>query len=170
MDVATKKKTTPLSVVTSPSLFDPQPFSFFKTGNKLGLISGILMSLFLFALDYLALGSSSGMKMLKYVILGGILLHGLRMYKHTLPKGQIFKQGILFGAYTTFVSALTLIAAILVAYSLIPDFSLIKFSLEAATLKDILLLEGVVFFEILIFGMILTFIWLQYLKDRKPAE
>jgi hypothetical protein len=170
MDVAKKKKTTPLTVVTDPNPFQPKPFSFFRTGNRLGLISGILMSIFLFALDFLELGSSSGMKMLKYVILGGILLYGLQMYKRTLPKGQIFKKGILFGLYTTFISAITLIAAILVAYSLIPGFSLIKFSLEAVSLKDILLLEGVVFFEILIFGMILTFIWLQYLKDREPAE
>ena len=70
------------------------------------------------------------------------------------------------GAYTTLVSALTVVILNFVISIIAPDLGFTKFNLEINSPGDFLATSGAIFFEILVFGMIGTFIFLQYLKGE----
>jgi hypothetical protein len=150
----------------------PSPFRFYHYGHLSGLISGILMGMFLIILELTGQGANEGLKMVKYVFLGALLFYSLSAYKKSLPDGKIFKNGILLGLYTSFIAALSLIIfSALITGLTGGEIAFSKFTLDAsAGLSQLLTLDILLFFEVIVFGMILTFISLQYLKDRKPTD
>jgi hypothetical protein len=148
------------------------PFRFYYYGNLLGLISGLLMGVFLVLLEVLGAGSNEGLKMVKYVFMGGLLFYGLSSYKKSLPDGKIFKNGILLGLYTSFIAAISLLlfSVIITGFSG-GEIAFSKFTMDASSgFSQMITLEIVLLFEVIVFGMILTFISLQYLKDGTPTE
>ena len=128
------------------------------------------MGLFLVALHF---GGENiiALKFFKYAILTAFLVTGLNTYKKYLYKDTIFKNGMLFGAYISFLSAITLAAISTATFILLPDFAFEKFGLKSDSLGYFLSVTGTIFFEIIVLGTIITFIVLQYLKATfKPNK
>lgn len=142
-------------------------FNFYWNGAKWGIISGIAMALYLFVLNFYEVSELIGIKFLKYLILGSILVYGLNTYKKYLDKTFTFKKGILLGLYTTFVSALSLILMNVLAYFFTDSLAFDKFSVSSDNFGDFAVISGGLFFEVIVYGMIITFIILQYLKTKK---
>jgi len=146
-------------------------FPFYRKGAVYGLTAGLIMSAVALIIGLLAGPESLGWDFLKYLVLGFVLGRLLSLYKAYLPSGKVFKDGILLGLYTAFVAALTMAAVnLIVGLAGMETGILQKFGLEAATFGEALALNGLLIFECLVFGLILTFVWLQLLKDPRPAE
>ncbi len=143
------------------------PFNFYGSGAKWGIICGIAMAMYLFALNYYGIDELIGMKFLKYLILVSILAYGLTTYKNYLAEAFKFKKGILLGLYTTFVSAFSLILMNMVAYLFSDSLAFDKFQVESNSFGDFAVITGALFFEVIVYGMIITFIILQFLKTQK---
>lgn len=142
------------------------PFNFYGEGLKLSLIAGVGMAIYLFALQLNSI-ESIGAKFFKYLVLGSILAYGLSAQKKFLGERYKYKRGILYGLFITSLSALILAGMNVAAYVLTETMSFSKFFMEADSVAHLAVISGVIFFEALVYGMILTFIILQYLKTSK---
>ncbi len=127
------------------------------------------MGLYLVALQLFGFESTIVLKFLKYLLLIGVLGWGLTRFRKMIPDKTFFQNGILLGVLTTFISALTLIAINIVVSLLNPEWAFNKFNLAIDSPASFLVTSGAIFFEVLVFGLVSTFIWLQYLKGRQNA-
>lgn len=145
---------------TNKDIVKTEPFNFYGKGSTLGIIGGIGMAIVTVLMSG---GESIANSFVKYIILAPFLFFGLYQLRNTFLEGNFFKDGILFGAYTTFVAALAFIVINLTAVSFgIRDSE--KFSYPAHDFGDVIGFQGVSFFEIMGLGMIITFVFLQLLK------
>lgn len=145
-------------------------YPFFSSTFKYGAIAGGLITVFLFMLQSLGMEDNIGMKYLGYGLLGVILAIGLADYDRFLKTGTTFKNGMSFAAQVTLFAGATLIA--INAITFISGSSLVfsKYGVEAADFSNLLMISGAIFLEIMVAGLIFTFITLQYLKSRKDYD
>lgn len=137
-----------------------------------GVVAGFLMGLVV-ALINLATEDTvhTALSLTKYIVLGAVIGVALNKYKEVVPSGQIFKRGIRHGALITFFGAIMLIVMNSVINLVdVPALMTERFLLAADNLPNLMTINGVLFFECLVMGMIWTFIWLQVYKDPKPAK
>jgi hypothetical protein len=148
-----------------------RPFPHYAKSIRFGMLAGLGMGLYLVLINLLAQGPHPLLSFLKYLILGGFLAVILYQYKKASPAGKTFKNGIRLGLFTSLVAALMLLAFNVLVFASAKELVIItKFQLAADNLFNAVIINGVLFFETLVFGMILTFICLQFLKDPAPAE
>jgi hypothetical protein len=163
------KNRTLLEISPAPEVQEPPEglrFRFWETATRRGFQAGLLMGFYLILVQLLPVEDGKTLRFLKYLFLAGILAVTLSRAKSFFPPVTFFKKGILLGIVTTFFSAVTLLFVNFGSYALIPDFSLEKFQLIADDLASFFVINSALFFEVLVFGLILTFICLQYLKYR----
>lgn len=145
--------------------------SFYRKAIFLGLGAGVLMSFFIATSGFYITGDSAGVGFAKYLVLAAAIGVLLSQVKRRTPVGRTFKNGIGVGMLLSLVSAVTTaILTIIVNTSF--DFASIQpyFQQGAGAAVSNFTLAGVTFFEGIVAGMILTFIWLQILKDRRSGE
>ena len=146
-------------------------FNFYGKGTAWGVQAGAAMGLFLIMIQLLGGADNIFLKYLTYAILIGFIGIALNTYKNYVSDNEIFQKGLLLGGYVTIVSGLTYIVISAIAFVTNSSLAFEKFGIEANSTGEFLLVSGVTFFEILVFGMIITFIYLQYLKsNNKPNE
>jgi hypothetical protein len=146
-------------------------FPFYQKGINYGLTAGAIMGAISLLINSLIGANDIGWDFAKYLVLGIVLGRLLNKYKEFLPAGKVFKDGMVLGLFTSFVAAVTLAVINLGVGLLGLESGMVqKFGLEAETFISSLMMNGLMIFECLVFGMILTFVWLQLLKDPKPAE
>ncbi|MFT4762519.1 MAG: hypothetical protein ACI9LN_004505 [Saprospiraceae bacterium] len=149
----------------------PRSFNFYWRGAVWGVLAGALMAFFLLTLQAIVEENLITIGFLKYGILAVVLGFALTNYKRYLNKDSIFKNGILYGAYITLLSAGILTLVNMAIFKFIGGFSVKKFGVKANDFADFFSVSGAIFFEVFILGMIITFIILQYLKSTfKPNE
>ncbi len=143
----------------------------FQKSLYYGGLAGIAMVLISIVIGLTAGTENPGWDYLKYIILGLALGHQLNTYKDYLPSGKIFKDGLVVGAYTSIVAAVVMSGIdFLVSMTGFETSFANKFRLEADSFGGVLTIVGLSAIECVVYGMILTFVWLQLLKDPKPAE
>ncbi|MBK8966996.1 MAG: hypothetical protein R3D58_05135 [Saprospiraceae bacterium] len=135
-----------------------------------GLSAGFFMGVYLVALQVFGFDGTIVLKFFKYLILVGILGWGLVRFRQMIPGKTFFQNGILLGVLTTFISGLTLIAINIVVSLLNPEWAFNKFNLAIESPGTFLVTSGAIFFEVLVFGLVGTFIWLQYLKGKRRSD
>lgn len=146
-------------------------FPFYTKGLVGGIMAGIGMGLGLLLINSKIEGVHTGWSFAKYLVLGLILSMLIGEYKASSAKGKTFKDGIVLGGFTTLCSAVVLIVFNTLINALgIDSIQTTRYNVEADSLSNILMLNGVLFFECFVFGMVFTFIWLQFFKDAKPAQ
>lgn len=143
-------------------------FSRTTDGIRLGLLGGLGMAIFLIASQLMA-GDSMILKFLKYIALFGVLLYGLNAQKSYMKDSYAFKYGIQLGVIVTATGAITLALMNVFMFWISPDLAFDKFSMEADSVGHLAVLSGVLFFEVLVFGMIITFIILQAIKPSRKG-
>jgi hypothetical protein len=136
-----------------------------------GGISGLVMVFISIVIGATAGVENAGWDYLKYIILGLALGHQLNNYKTYLPSGKIFKDGLVAGTYTSIIAALVMSGVdFLVSLTGFETSFANKFRLDTDSLGGALTVVGLSSIECVVYGLILTFVWLQLLKDPKPAE
>lgn len=146
-------------------------YPIFQKSLYYGGIAGIAMVLISIVIGLLAGTETPGWDYLKYIILGLALGHQLNNYKDYLPSGKIFKDGLVVGAYTSIIAAVVMSGIdFLVSMTGFETSFANKFRLEADSFGGVLTIVGLSAIECVVYGLILTFVWLQLLKDPKPAE
>ncbi len=140
---------------------------FYRKAIFLGLGSGVLMSFFLATSGFYITGDSAGIGFAKYLVLAAALGVLLSQVKRRTPGGKTFKNGIAVGMLLSLASAVTTAIVTIIVNSTIDPATI-----QSYFQQDInnLTLAGVTLFEGIVAGMILTFIWLQILKDRRHTE
>ncbi len=145
-------------------------FKIYPAATMYGLTAGLLMGIYLIMLQMIEMDSSISLKFLKYIVLIGVLGWGLHRYRQQNANGTFFANGIRIGALATLISAATLIVINVLVSLVMPEWAFNKFNLAIDSPGTFLITSGAIFFEVLVFGMVSTFIWLQYLKNRIPSE
>lgn len=142
-------------------------YPFFRASLKYGILSGVLISFFLFAMQSAGMENNIGAKYFGYGILGIILAIGLGDYDRFLKSGTTFKSGMTFAAQITLIAAATLVLVNVLTFLSGSSLVFSKYGVEAADFSTLLMISGALFLEIMVVGLVFTFISLQYLKSRK---
>ena len=140
--------------------------SYFKSAIKWGVATGIIMSLYLFAIDYATTSNVIALKFLKYIFLIGAIAIAIPRYINNVDHTVKFSKGISFGAYLTITSAITMVILNFIAYLTTDSLAFDKFNSYSNSGWKLLFITGGIFFEVLVFGMISTFVVLQAIKDK----
>ena len=140
--------------------------SYFKSAIKWGVATGIIMSLYLFAIDYATTSNVIALKFLKYIFLIGAIAIAIPRYINNVDRTVKFSKGISFGAYLTITSAITMVILNFIAYLTTDSLAFDKFNSYSNSGWKLLFITGGIFFEVLVFGMISTFVVLQAIKDK----
>lgn len=143
-------------------------FEFYRDGVKWGIIGGLVMAVFLVLTQLMSSEGSIALKFFKYIALGAVLLFGLSTQRSYMQENYRFKDGMMLGAFMTLISSITLVLSNIVLYATTDNLAFDKFSKTADSFGNVMLLNGVIFFEVLVFGMIITFVCLQSLKPERP--
>ena len=147
--------------------------SFYRRSLTGGVLAGLLTTLFLAFGGFYITGDNAGIGFAKYVVLAAVLGVLLYQLKSASPSGQTFKQGIVVGMATSTVAAIITAIGTLIINGLdqVDAATIYPYFKEASSeTLSAFILAGVTFFEGIVAGLILTFIWLQIFKDRKRAK
>lgn len=136
---------------------------------KYGLIAGSLMSALLLIFQLSGNDFSPFLKLLKYTPLAIVIIIGLNAYKSKI-NGDIFINGISFGAKLSLLAGLVLVIANILLYVIYPEIAFSKYGLEPHALSSVLVISAILFFETFVFGNIISFCILQYLKGDRVQK
>lgn len=165
-----KERPKNTSKVVATALNNPPSFNYLDKIIKNGVLGGVLMGAYLLVLQLSNTDHTIWLKFVKYLFLAAVLGVALVKAKDYFPPVTYFKRGIQVGAGIAVFSGLTLMAINFALYFLNPELAFNKFNLEAKNIGEIIILDVVILFETFVYGMILTFICLQFLKyPRKGA-
>ena len=143
---------------------------FYFNGTRWGIFAGLGMTLFLVGLQLLSFNDVVALKFAKYIFLAIFVMHGLSSQKTFMGKYYRFQDGMMMGGWITLISAATLAAMNLLLFAWTDTLAFDKFTETGTNLADTLTISGVLFFETLVFGMILTFIWMQFIKPKRGQQ
>jgi hypothetical protein len=124
------------------------------------------MAVYLMIFQFSGNDYSPFLKLFKYIILGGAIAAALVSYKNSLPDKKIFFKGMAVGNKLSAIAAIILVAANIFLFLLSQDMSFSKYGLEPNSFSQAIVVSGILFFETFVFGMIITFATLQFLKEH----
>jgi hypothetical protein len=136
-----------------------------------GLLAGVIIGLFSTFQGFYITGNSALVGFAKYLILAGFLGVLLNRSKIATPSGETFTAGISVGMLASVVAAITTaLISLFSSYYYGAETISSYFGDKASLSLNAWTLAGVTLFEGIVAGMILTFIWLQLLKDPRPTS
>jgi len=144
-------------------------YKFYEKGIQYGLVSGILMSLYLLLLRGLGEGGNMPLKFLAFLILGGIITYAINERKGQVKSRTLFKKGILTGVFISFVTASTVLLFETAVYLLDYEWLVPMFKNKITGVIEFAAFSSIMFLQTMLFGLILTFITLQYYKKPNVA-
>lgn len=128
-----------------------------------GLLAGAMMVGILMLFQVSGNDFSPFLKLSKYITLAIPIVLALNVYKDRIS-GDIFIKGISVGLKLSLVAGMVLVLTNIVLYLISPEYAFSKYSIEPSTLQQLALVCAVLLFETIVFGGIITFAVLQYLK------
>lgn len=132
--------------------------------TKYGIVAGFLMAIILFIFQITGNDFSPFIKLSKYLLLAMTIVTALNIYKNRIH-GDIFIKGIGLGTKLSLIAGLLLVVVNYLIYFLYPSLSFSKYNIEPSSLKQVTMISGVLFFETLVFGSLISFMVVQFLKD-----
>lgn len=133
--------------------------------TQYGLVAGLLMASFLFFMQITGNDYSPFIKLSKYFLLAIPLVIALNVYKEHID-GDIFINGISLAAKLSFMAGITLVLINVGLYLVSPELAFSKYSLEPSSITQMVAISAIIFFETFVFGNLIAFISLQYLKNE----
>jgi hypothetical protein len=103
---------------------------------------------------------------ISYLPLGIILFLALKDLKSKLPKDKIFIKGLPLGLGISLIAASLLAALNIILILIAPSHSFHAFGIEPKTLNQEVMMTSIFFVETFVYGAIITFILLQFMKER----
>lgn len=144
-------------------------YKFYEKGIGYGLISGLLMSLYLLLLRGVGEGGNMPLKFLTFLILGGVITYAINERRGQNKKGELFRKGILTGVFISFVAASTILLFETAVYLLNYEWLVPMFKNKITGVIEFAAFSSIMFLQTMLFGLILTFIALQYYKRPQVA-
>lgn len=135
----------------------------------IGVIVGIICSLYLGAINIAFDWPSATAKVFKYSIISIALIWMQIKLNKAYPAGVFTRHALTGSAMMLGVTAVIVAFANLIFYSINPEWGFEKFTEADGTGLTAFSYSGVLLFEIFAIGMIIAFIFIQFLKNR-PAE
>ena len=132
--------------------------------TKYGLLAGGMMAFALFLFQVTGNDFSPFMKLSKYILLAISIVVALNLYKSKIT-GNIFFNGLAVGTKLSLIAGLCLVVVNYALFFIYPTVAFSKYGIEPISLRQVTMISGVLFFESLVFGSLITFAVLQYLKD-----
>lgn len=132
--------------------------------TKYGIGAGLLMALFLFIIQMSGNDFSPFVKLGKYLVLALTIVVALNVFKEKI-NGDIFIKGIGLGSKLSLIAGLILVGLNYALYFMYPEIAFSKYSIKPINFREVTMISGVLFFETLVFGSLITFMTLQFLKD-----
>ncbi len=160
-------KYEPIEQDDSPSLKKAKKRGFrpFNMMVRRGVEAGALMALLLILIEAFSTEDmANGLRFIQYLILGGMLYFALKRTRDYYPPNGYFQEGLKIGLGISVVSAITVILINFLSFILGGTLTMEKYTQGNESLGQFLMVNGILLFEIFVFGMIMTFIWLQLLK------
>jgi len=143
-------------------------YPYLKKGLGIGLQAGAAMALLLSILQFSEWQESFiYLRYTKYLILFVFIAFGIRSQQGQMNSTWRFKHGIKLGSIATAVSASTILIINALYFAFVDNYDFSKFNKEVVDIKSFAVVNGAVFFEVLVFGMIATFLALQLLKGKR---
>lgn len=136
-----------------------------KTSVKYGLAAGLSMSFTLFIFQTFSFEYAPYLKLTKYIFLIGFLA-ALMSYLREVFSDNFFIKGMGAGLRAAFVAGLTLSLINILIYAITPEFAFSKYTLVPDRVFEAVAISAILLFETFVFGGIITFIFLQMLKDN----
>jgi len=147
---------------------NPDPkfaYPYLKKGMVLGMQAGAGMALILTILQFSEWQMSFVYwRYVKYLVLFGFLVYGIKQGQSEMGNNWRFDYGIRIGAIATAVSAMTVLLINGLYFTFVDGYDFSKFNKEVVDVPTFWVVNGAVFVEIIVFGMIATFLALQLLK------
>jgi len=132
---------------------------------RYGAIAGILMAVVLMLFSMSGNDFSPFLKLSKYLPLAMVIIVALNIYKSKV-NSNIFIKGIGIGAKLSIIAGAILALINLVLFLIQPEWSFSKYGIDPTSLERMIMVSAILFFETFVFGNIISFAILQYLKDR----
>lgn len=132
--------------------------------SKYGLLAGMMMAATLLLLQFTGNDHSPLLKLGEYFLLGLSIVVLLNIYKNNFT-GDIFIKGIGLGAKLSFVAGVFLVMVNYLIFFIYPDLAFSKYGIEPSSVKQVSMVSGILFFETLVFGSLITFMAVRFLKD-----
>lgn len=146
---------------------DERPMTKIKPRPQtIGIISGVVMSIYLFLINAAAEFPSYGAKIFKYFFLGGFLTWALVRLSRVTRPGIFVKRAVAHAAWISGLTAVLVAIANLIFHSINPDWGFEKFVNSDGSGLTAIAYSGIQFFEIFAIGMIIALILIQFLKGR----
>lgn len=139
-------------------------YKFYERGVRYGLFSGLMISLYLLILRAVGQGGNMPLKFLAFLILGATIATEIKRRKDKVKAGNLFKKGILTGVFISFVTASTILLFESAVFVLDYEWLVPMFKNEITGIVEFAAFSSMMFLETILFGLILTFIILQYHK------
>lgn len=145
-------------------------FGFYHNAIKWGIVAGLFMGAYLLIIQIFNGDNVIALGFLQYLILFLVLGMELKKYKQYASPESFYQKGIALGAVTSFIAAITIVLVDVIAALISNDLAFGKFGLYIDGPGNFMVIGGAIALETLVFGMICTFIWLQYLKSRSAVS
>lgn len=172
MDIAERDQSRRQEIKEKYNSSQTNNSSFFPKNNyvvSLGLIAGVLMSLYLLALNLMTNSDFGFSKYFQYLILAGFLYMALAKNEKAKAEGGVFQNGLRVGALVSIFSSLALVLTDLLFSFISPELAFRQFNSEVVGITQHLASSFGLALEVFVFGMIITFIFLQFQKNRSSS-
>ena len=146
-----------------------EDFNFYLQGMLMGAVGGIIIGLILWLTSDAAGYQSLGWKFGSMFIMGIIIWVGMTRYERHLLPDQIYKKGLIFGLYVAIMTGVAVLIVNTIIYLLFGTGSMNMLSYQVNSTTDFMVAEAIWMFVLFVFGMIFSFIAIQFLKTTAPA-
>lgn len=137
-----------------------------RKGRIIALLLGVGIAIFTLIVQHFTDPvSTSFIKPLKYVFVFGGFYYALSQYKQVLPKNRIFRKGAVLGIIMSLYLAFSLVATLSLSALVFPAEEFTKYNKEITQFSQFITFDALLFVETFVFGIIISFICLQGLKD-----
>lgn len=142
------------------------PYKIWPNGLIWGFAAGFCMGVYILLLQFFGEKNNIALKFLKYIFLVGIIGFVLGKYRKINRTSTYFQKSIFLGAVISAVSAVAFFVFDGVVSLIDPAYSFTRFNYQIDSPLDFMITGAGTFFEVLVFGVIGTLIWLEYFKKR----
>ena len=142
------------------------------TGSPIryALFAGVLMSIFALLSQAIFTANFSWIHYLQYIILAYFAFQAVIVSNRNHRDGTFFQRGLSRGAVFSVVAGVVIVLFNLLISAVAPDFSLARFGEEVSETTPIMVSSFGILMEVFVFGLILTFIFLQYEKRSSSSR
>ncbi len=131
-----------------------------------GITAGLAMGVYVIFLNLFKEGENIVLNFLKNIFLLGALSYILPKYRNYNLTISFFQKAMSLSATTTFYSCVTLVVIYFVVGAIEPTWTFNYYAMPVDSIGDVITNAFIIFFEVLVFGIISSFIWVQWLKGR----